>query len=226
VSQLLRELQTKSLVTVAYETGTSQLSDAIPASMVDGDDLVAAAQQGHSFRASQDGKSFVLEAETTTPVLQIEPQALDSDEVVELLELLGLKSAKLKYEITMSAAGHDRDDRLVISTRSLLGTLFYIAQAVEIPKLHRQLGMVTVTRDEHGEPFDWSQIMGDLIRIHSQIVPPLNAAVAIRYKDHWFYINEADLQSKATFALLMQMFELQAGKEATVAPVLTLPIGG
>ena len=47
----------------------------------------------------------------------------------------------------------------------------------------------------------------------------------VRYRDTWFYIDDADLNSKATFGLLEQLFNLQAGEVATTGPVLTLPVG-
>ncbi|UCD27893.1 MAG: hypothetical protein JSV03_12415 [Planctomycetota bacterium] len=229
-SELLRELQIQGLVDIVYVTRPKELSDAIPSEAVDGQAVVKAAEQGYSFRSTK--KGYILAEETRSPVLRISPKAVDSQEVRELLDLLGLKVGKSTYDITVSISDHAKPDEsasydnLIISTRSLLGTLFYISQAVEVPMLHRKFGLVRITRDELGEPFDWSRITGDLIRIHSQMVPPVNAAVAVRYKEHWFYISESDLESKATFSLLVQLFELQAGKEAGAAPVLTLPIGG
>ena len=50
--------------------------------------------------------------------------------------------------------------------------------------------------------------------------------MAIPYRDHWFYIDDRDADSKATFSLLMQLFALQAGQGGdTSAPVLTIPAG-
>ena len=56
--------------------------------------------------------------------------------------------------------------------------------------------------------------------------PPLNAYVSIRYRNHWFYIEDNDLNSKSTFSLLVQLYDLQSGDAKGSAPVLTLPIGG
>jgi hypothetical protein len=53
----------------------------------------------------------------------------------------------------------------------------------------------------------------------------VQAAVAVQYRGSWFYIDDADLGSKATFSLLSQLFALQAGKVAGIAPLLTLPLG-
>jgi hypothetical protein len=54
----------------------------------------------------------------------------------------------------------------------------------------------------------------------------LDAFVAVRYLDAWFYIDRADLDSKRMFAMLLGLFELQAPASSGAAPMLTLPTGG
>ena len=85
---------------------------------------------------------------------------------------------------------------------------------------------MTTTLTADGQPFDWAQVTGDLLRVHSQSLPPGRAVVAVRHRGYWFYIDDTDLTSKSTFALLSQLFALQAGREAGGAPLLTLPVGG
>jgi len=85
---------------------------------------------------------------------------------------------------------------------------------------------VTFTVDSEGLPFDWSQMTGSLLRVHSGTWPPVNASVAIEHHGHWFWIDDSDLTSKSTFALLSQLFSLQAGGASAAAPVLTIPVGG
>jgi hypothetical protein len=54
---------------------------------------------------------------------------------------------------------------------------------------------------------------------------PENAVIAVRYRGYWFWIDDTDLDSKSTFAMLSQIFSLQAGKAEGIVPVLTLPVG-
>ncbi len=49
---------------------------------------------------------------------------------------------------------------------------------------------------------------------------------AVKYRSSWFYIDDSDLTAKSTFALLMQLFALQAGEIKSTGPILTLPVGG
>ncbi len=87
-------------------------------------------------------------------------------------------------------------------------------------------GRVTVTKDENGQPFDWDLVVGDLLDIRSHPKPPGNAAVAIQYRDSWFYIDDSDISSKYTFMLLGTLSSLQAGKIERAGPLLTLPVSG
>ena len=107
-----------------------------------------------------------------------------------------------------------------------MGTLFYLSQVVEVPAQHRKKGLVTTTSDAAGQPFDWTLVTGNLLRVRSQRGRPADAAVTVRHRGRWFYIDDTDLDSKSTFALLGQLFALQAGGVESVAPVLTLPVGG
>jgi hypothetical protein len=68
-------------------------------------------------------------------------------------------------------------------------------------------------------------VTGGLLRIRAESTRPAGAVIAVRYRSHWFYIDDADLMAKSTFSLLAQLFDLQAGKTERMLPILTLPIG-
>ena len=108
--------------------------------------------------------------------------------------------------------------------RSLLGVRSYLSQAVEVPARHAELGLVTVPRHADGTPFDWSEVTGGLFRVESGDSRPERAFAAVRYRGPWFWIDDADLESKTTFGLLTQLFNLQAGQVDLPAPALTLSV--
>ena len=58
---------------------------------------------------------------------------------------------------------------LELEPRSLVGVMYYLSHAVEVPPKHAQLGLVTVSEYPWGEPFDWRLVTGDLfqVRFHS-----------------------------------------------------------
>jgi hypothetical protein len=163
--------------------------------------------------------------EKQEPVLElrIAPEVATQPEVKRLYSLLNLEPGRTRFPLT-TGTRIGGEDRLALVTRSLISIFFYVSQSVEVPLEDELRGKVTVTRDEPGNRFDWQNVTGDLITIHSTEEKPDNAQVSIRYRDHWFYIDDSDLTSKSTFSLLMQLFALQAGEIKSTGPILTLPV--
>jgi hypothetical protein len=52
--------------------------------------------------------------------------------------------------------------------------------------------------------------------------------VSVRYRGHWFYIPDTDLQSKSTLDLVNHLFALQAarGQAGAIDPFIVLSPGG
>ncbi|MCH8156401.1 MAG: hypothetical protein IID18_01385 [Nitrospinae bacterium] len=181
------------------------------------------------FRALQTRGAFDMAFDTSHKIpglaLQISTEASGWPEVRELSGYLGAPPGQTRYLLTNNRIPSEPGQIRVV-TRSLLGIMFYLSQAVEAPDTHKVAGKVTITRYESGEEFDWNLVTGDLLHVRSQSHVPDTASVAIYYRDHWFYIDDSDLSSKSTFSLLAQIFALQAGDAKDVSPMLTLPIGG
>ena len=154
-------------------------------------------------------------------VLRIDEAALARPEPARIAELLGLRGPQATLVLSDREAGG-----VPLVSRSVLAAMFYLSQGVEVPARDREAGRVTVTRAADGGEFAWSTITGGLMRIRHQARPPARAYVAVPYRDAWFYIDDADLDSKSTFALLGQLFELQSGEVKIAGPLLTLPVGG
>jgi len=148
----------------------------------------------------------------------------DSEKVDELINMLGLKPGRSFYTLR-TGVGDPDPTSINVTTRSLMGVMFYLSQAVEAPLGHEIMGRVTVTRTRQGYPFDWRLITGDVMRIRSSPRRPHRAATAVPYRGTWFYVADDDLSSKATFSLLSQLFSLQAGAVKMQVPTLTLQLG-
>ena len=104
-----------------------------------------------------------------------------------------------------------------------MGVMYYLSQGVEAPLRHEEEGKVTVTRDATGQRFDWRKVAGRLLRIRSSESAPDSAFVKVKYRGHWFYIDDSDLNSKTTFGLLIQLLALQSATGAASGPLLTIP---
>lgn len=161
----------------------------------------------------------------TYQALRVDPASADRGDVQELTRMLGLDPGRPHYRIGTYAKNSAGGELIGITTRSLMGTLFFLSQSVEVPAADVQAGRVTTTLSPDGEPFDWGRVTGGLFAVHSASERPGNTAVAVNYRGSWFYVDDSDLDSKSTFSLLSQLFALQAGKAKGTAPTLTLPIG-
>ena len=113
-------------------------------------------------------------------------------------------------------------DEITIQSRSLLAIMSYLSRGVDIPDNDKRNHRVVVLPQETEQ-----KIQERLpLRIYSRKDRPDDPYVAVRYRDHWFYIDHADIKSKRTFATMQVLFQLQAPTGGTAAPLLTLPTGG
>lgn len=167
-------------------------------------------------QTSEDGKTLLMiigHAEGT-------PEEGDEKEVRRLLHL----SEGVSTFPVVPALGAPKQDAIAVTGRSLLSVLFYLSQAVEVPKAHEEAGLVTVTTDDQGKRFDWDTLAGSILRVRSAAAEPPAAAVRVRYRGTWFSIADDDLNSKTTFTLLTYLFSLKAGSDHLQEPLLALGV--
>ena len=232
VCDLFRELQVKGLLELGYETQVTTVSGPLPAERVSLSDVMDAIERGFHVETDEDGRFATLKSASKRLVWRIPEKAEGANEVAEIVQLLSLAPGERSYEIKLGrsaqAEGFETGNQaraIHFATRSLMGSLFYLAQAVEVPQAHRNRGLVTQTLDEAGDPFDWRRVTGSVLRVRVASMPPFRAAISVPYRGYWYYLDESDLNSKSTFMLLGQLFALQAGGAPSTAPVLTLPVG-
>ena len=149
------------------------------------------------------------------------------DEIEQIENLLQLTPGKNDFGLnTNFLEVKDKENtNWAVRTRSISGLLYYLSQSVETPAQHQSDGLVTVTSSESGGTFDWNNTpAGRLFKVKTNTERPENAYIATYYRGHWFYIEDNDLESKSTFMLLRQLFDLQAGQTKSQGPTLTLPV--
>jgi len=136
----------------------------------------------------------------------------------EVKKLLGLKPDHNIFRITKRFT-RLQDDEISIQTRSGMAMMGFMSKGVEVPPEHLAEGSVIDYRfpkdEENPIPFT----------MRSSKERPENPFAAVRYKDHWFYIDNTDHISKRALTLILILFSLQAPTPAGAAPVLTLPTG-
>jgi hypothetical protein len=167
--------------------------------------------------------------------VRFHPDAAGTPEYQEVCRIFHLKPGLKKYLITQDTVepfGENLPpeglDKFDLDPRSLLQALFYLCHAVCVPPEHVAKGIVVQATYPDGEAYDYGPIFEGLFKVCSvkSCFPPKNAFVAVKYLDYWFYIDNADTDSKTTLALVLAMSQLELGAKTGQAPVLTLPVGG
>ena len=154
----------------------------------------------------------------------------DDPQWKELTDLLKIEDGKEILILTSSETGSGSE--IKIRTRSLFGIMHYLSQNVKVPDGDREI--VKISEIENGEGcgkqgekrdgWDCSpagqrfEIISDDTRPQLVCSGPRTdegcASVVARHNGHWFYIDATDHDSKATFALLTKLFEIQiSGRE-------------
>jgi hypothetical protein len=177
-------------------------------------------------------RTFVLYKRERRLIAHVKPEALGKPEGQELMRALHLQPSP-EYEIKVAPSKPpgpvpqpDDATQIRLVPRSTIQALLYLARGVEVPASHQCSGLAPTTVGPDGRLFDWTQVTRGLFTVHAckQLCRPKHAHVAVRYHDHWFYIDAADQESKATFALILQLVRLDVSSRRSSGPVLTLPV--
>jgi hypothetical protein len=232
----LQALQDRAQIAFALEERTESLVTSVPAASVTASTALDAVREGNVFQPDPGGQTWTLYKKTRQPVLVIDPQALFTPELETFTRIFRLRPGLTKYDLTTdtlnpfpSTYPSEGVSSVDIETRSLLQGLYFVSHGVDLPNEHAERGVARVTVDESGQPFDWQQVMAGLFKVRSSAGKerPRRAHVAIQYQGYWFYIDETDLETKATFSLLLELARLNFADGKSIAkPLLTLPLGG
>jgi len=171
--------------------------------------------------------------------LRFAPAAKDSPDAQRLKELLGLEADRNNFAIveaemvntekSLGVMGRSPGalDHSVIwgeigmRGRSMMEIMQVAAKEVYVPEEDVEQGFATPNRRT-----DQSNSYGatDRFVIKSSESEPSNSILKIKYRGHWFFIEDSDLRSRETFAMLTALFAVVGGTVPGAHPVLTLPV--
>jgi hypothetical protein len=232
----LQQLIDRKLATIHVEEKDDPVSDDVSADKVTTEAMARAAKDGFEFRKSGNAGTWRLIRKKQQATLRIDAAARGNPDFEALCRVFHLDPTRTSFDLTTGKldpylAGTPKGglDRLDLEPRSLLQVLFFLSHAVEVPPDHVAAGVAPLTVGPDGRSFDWQQVLSGLFRVcvaTGKETPP-HAAVATHYRGHWYYIDDRDRDTKATFALVLEVSRLQlSADKGGAAPVLTLPIGG
>ena len=100
-----------------------------------------------------------------------------------------------------------------------------LSKTVAVPEEHARKGIVRLTVNPDGSPFDWGMVTGDLFRVCVSRHRPNRAYVAVKYRGYWFFVDDRDVSSKGTMNLFSELLRLQRIGGVEGQPLLSLPLG-
>ena len=159
--------------------------------------------------------------QSTLLIIRGQTDEESSADSLQIRRLLGLNPAATELNIVYGSVAKN-DHEVAILSRSILDVLIDLASFIEAPQKHVEEKRVNPTMPaeiSEGAP------LPPLLRIHSSSTKPEDAFVAVRYRDHWFWLDDRDMFSKRMFSFLMFIFTLVETGEKAPAPLVTIPTG-
>jgi len=214
VAVRLRQLQLKGLLTVDVQRRVESMSSPLIRDAVSTMDVLQAVSKGFQLEQDSNSGDLFLTRKRNHYVIRVEDNAWQQADSSSLLESIGI--AEGKKIIDLDSSDEVLGDQLDIQTRSVLGAMAYLSNAVAVPPEHEKLAGAAFTED---------QILQELLSVRVSIDPPENAFIGVQHRGYWFYVDDFDLESKQTLGLLTSLIRLNidAGGAQSV-PVLTLPV--
>jgi hypothetical protein len=224
----LQKLQQLNLVELSFEQEEIEVSGPNSAARVELNDILKANTDDYKLVYRDDTKTYRLKRIERKLVLRFSRDAFQQPELKKIIKRLNLAPDFQTYRI-LNAPGaqikaaelqHELS-HLILSTRSVLGTMAYLAQGVNIPEEHIDAGVVATFEAESA-----TTLLSDLFQVNVKKEEPQQAGLAVPYKGYWFYIDETDISSKRTMGVLNSLVRLKIrASSAQNIPVLTLPVG-
>jgi len=158
--------------------------------------------------------------EASVVILKGKVSPKTQEESQEVRKILGLEPQETEFEVVYNLVSRS-DKEIAIITRSMLEILMDLGSLIEVPESHVATKRVNPTFKDEGVG---RASVPPLMRVYSSPEKPADVFVSVRYRDHWFFIDDRDLPSKGVFSFLMFAFTLtETGRSREGAPIVTIP---
>ena len=137
----------------------------------------------------------------------------------EVRNLLGLRAGEKEITVTYGSIPRNEQEMAML-TRSIMQIMVVLAGQIDVPQEHVSEGQTVPSLDT---PDSTDEKIGQLIKIKSGKDEPEKAFVAVKYENHWFWIDKRDFTSKRVFAFLMILFSLTETGSKEGLPLVTIP---
>ena len=137
----------------------------------------------------------------------------------EVRRLLHLSPDAMQFSLVFGGSAKN-DHEIAMLTRSMLEILGESSFGVEVPEADVTAGRVTTL--EKSLPSDERKYFPLLVHSSESRPHSGDAFVLIRYRTHYFWIDDRDLQSKRSLGFLMALFTLLESGTTAAPPTLTI----
>lgn len=222
VTRQLTDLQYKG--TAIFGFREKQRLIAVPVSAADLTPalIIEAHKAGLDIRKQDDGNMLQFAVADAQAELSIDQSSPDRDSILSSLQI----DPDMRQIPIVSQAefrGKINGRQLAIRTRSLLHTLSFLSQGIQVPAKDIDSGVAS---------FPWPHAsvtpvpMKDIFQVQYSSNKPEDASIAVKHRDGWFYISNTDEVSKRTFLLVSEAFRFTLESNSDKGPTLTFPVGG
>jgi hypothetical protein len=135
----------------------------------------------------------------------------------EIRRLLKLPADQQQYVLTYSPV-RGPENELAVNSRSMLQIMGAFSSYLDVPEAHLKEHSA-VPAFENVAP----ENRRDGVRIRSGKDKPAAAFAAVRYHDHWFWIDDGDWQTKRALTAVMFFFTLAEAGGSEKLPLITIP---
>jgi len=136
----------------------------------------------------------------------------------ELDQMLNLDPKVHEFKLVYGTAASNNHE-IAVQTRSLLNVMSGMAMKTRVPASDLADGRVLPGYCTADDP---ASCKGTFV-IQSSLACPRDAFVAVRYRGHYFFIDDRDLASKRDFAFIMLLFTLSDTASHASLPLITIP---
>jgi hypothetical protein len=156
------------------------------------------------------GRARIVVYQTATAAT---PETID--DLRFLQEALDLDPEVKEYTLSYGLVP-DEDNEIMVMTSSILEIINELAWRIYVPSHHVEEGRT-------GSTFETAEAgTAPLIRVHYSAEKPEDSYVTVRMRDHWFYIDDRDVNSKRTFAIVQIVLSLTDSGETARGPVVSI----
>ena len=177
-----------------------------------------------AFRQSQaagvSGMRIMQDKGTQGIVIFFHPSTdqLVSPYVTKIRELLGLDPSVRKYNVVYGSYPENNRE-IAILTRSVMQVLTDFASYIDVPEADLAEGRVYKPQ----RTVEQLLLFPPILRVHTGSSEPDDAYVTVRYRNHWFWIDDRDTRSKVMFNSVLLLFSLTETAKSQPMPLVTIP---